>query len=330
MGAQAKRHIDPVFIAGCDRSGTTMLGDMLGAHSSAFVTPESQFFYPLINEQLLGRFRPSETISADLVQDFRFLTWGLPADRRRLDSILDEESTAAIVVKIAEWYAESNGVQLASARYWVDHTPDNLRYWPFWASHFPTAKFIHIVRDGRAVYSSIRHLSWGPSTPFYGAVFWCERIERGLLMETMLAERCLRLRYEDIVSRPRLALEKICRHLGIAFEPAMEAGGALKLPSFTRKQHAAVGAGLDPTRMDRWKQELSDQDLKYFHSCRDSIKFLRALGYDVQVPSQFATTLGLVGQHLLENLLSLRKKAIEKSVSKRECAQYRALWSVND
>ena len=33
----------PVFIGGCDRSGTTMLGAMIGAHPDCITTPESQF-----------------------------------------------------------------------------------------------------------------------------------------------------------------------------------------------------------------------------------------------------------------------------------------------
>lgn len=33
----------PIFIGACSRSGTTMLGSMLGGHSKAVATPESQF-----------------------------------------------------------------------------------------------------------------------------------------------------------------------------------------------------------------------------------------------------------------------------------------------
>ncbi len=38
----------PVFIGGCDRSGTTLLGAMLGATPNAVVTPESPFKIKII------------------------------------------------------------------------------------------------------------------------------------------------------------------------------------------------------------------------------------------------------------------------------------------
>jgi Sulfotransferase family len=35
--------LQPIFIGGCPRSGTTMLGSMIGSMSSCIVTPESIF-----------------------------------------------------------------------------------------------------------------------------------------------------------------------------------------------------------------------------------------------------------------------------------------------
>jgi hypothetical protein len=38
----------PVFIGGCDRSGTTLLGNLLGCSPWALTTPESQFMHELL------------------------------------------------------------------------------------------------------------------------------------------------------------------------------------------------------------------------------------------------------------------------------------------
>ncbi len=38
----------PIFIAGCDRSGTTLLGDLLGNSRWSITTPESQFIHDLL------------------------------------------------------------------------------------------------------------------------------------------------------------------------------------------------------------------------------------------------------------------------------------------
>ena len=45
-----------VFIGGAPRSGTTLLGSILGSHSQMLATPESQFKFeltPLFNEVIL-------------------------------------------------------------------------------------------------------------------------------------------------------------------------------------------------------------------------------------------------------------------------------------
>jgi hypothetical protein len=44
--------MQPVFIGGCGRSGTTLLGAMLGTHSKCIVTPESKFNYEAIKASM--------------------------------------------------------------------------------------------------------------------------------------------------------------------------------------------------------------------------------------------------------------------------------------
>ena len=44
----------PVFIGGCGRSGSTMLGAMLGTHPDCLTTPEATFFFvPIRRRQVL-------------------------------------------------------------------------------------------------------------------------------------------------------------------------------------------------------------------------------------------------------------------------------------
>jgi hypothetical protein len=40
----------PVFVGGCDRSGTTPLGAILGAHPECACVPESQFVLDVLRE----------------------------------------------------------------------------------------------------------------------------------------------------------------------------------------------------------------------------------------------------------------------------------------
>ena len=49
-------YYSPVFIGGCGRSGTTMLGDMLGATDITFSTPESPFFHEFLFGVFLNKY----------------------------------------------------------------------------------------------------------------------------------------------------------------------------------------------------------------------------------------------------------------------------------
>lgn len=111
--------------------------------------------------------------------------------------------------------------------------------WPrigFLNGIFPDAKFIHIVRDGRAVVNSMinvdwwwgwrgpKNWRWGELPPHYDAEWKFHNrsfialaaIEWKILMDafeeakrSLPGERILQIRYEDFCSRPELILEKV-------------------------------------------------------------------------------------------------------------------------
>ncbi|GAA3643524.1 hypothetical protein GCM10022224_002420 [Nonomuraea antimicrobica] len=116
---------------------------------------------------------------------------------------------------------------------------------------FPEARFVHVVRDGRAVANSWLQMPWwrghlGPSGWHFGplpepyAQEW-ERSGRShvllaglawkLLMDAYEAaappqDRWLEVRYEDVVADPRKHVELILDFLGLPWTPAFERGFA--------------------------------------------------------------------------------------------------------
>ena len=63
----------PIFIGGCDRSGTTLLGAMLGAHPRHVAVPEMPFKVPLLES---GSVRGNDAL-AMLSREWRFKIWTL-------------------------------------------------------------------------------------------------------------------------------------------------------------------------------------------------------------------------------------------------------------
>src|SRR6188472_1560818 len=71
----------PLFIGGCERSGTTMLGAMLGGHSRCLCLPESQFMDDqLAHADADGRVDSRAALSRILAHERFRLLWDLPSD----------------------------------------------------------------------------------------------------------------------------------------------------------------------------------------------------------------------------------------------------------
>lgn len=274
--------IRPVFIAGCDRSGTTLLGDLLGSTSWTVTTPESQFIHDLMVQIKLGSFDSPLSAASWLNDNFRYVVWDLQLSSHQLAHLIDLDNPRKTVENLVECYIEKHQPAKCSADVWVDHTPDNFKYHPVLKSLFPEARFIHIVRDGRAICASIKHLDWGPNNAYSASRHWADRLLQAVTVEVAEGKSLMRVRYEDLVSDPGQLLKEICAFIDIPFDPEMLNGGGLKLPAFTRRQHGLIGQSPNRSRAYAWRQQLTGYEVKQFESYPDSHTLLKQMGYDVE------------------------------------------------
>jgi hypothetical protein len=160
----------------------------------------------------------------------------------------------------------------------------------------PDTRFVHVVRDGRAVANSLLQMPWwhgyrGPEAGGLGPLpdryrrEWASSgrsfvvlagIEWKLLVDAfeqakaaVPAERWLDVRYEDVVEDPRGSLEGILRFLGLRWNDAFERG-------FSRHT-------LRTSRTDAYRRELSATDVQQLE--RSLAGHLEQLGYPVEVTS---------------------------------------------
>jgi hypothetical protein len=271
----------PVFIGGCSRSGTTLLGGMLGGHPDCIATPESPFkIHPLAAQV---RRRGNRLIERDIdlvLSDWFFATWNVVISRTELIGDRTPASLGDLMQRLVAAYARRNGRD-ECFRYWIDHTPANIRYVRTLLEHFPTAKIIHLVRDGRAVAASVMKLDWGPNTPKDTARWWTSYVSFGLAAEHALPQdRILRVRYEDLITAPRETLERIGCFCGFDIQPRMFSGQGFAVPAYTARQHRLVAGPLQPERIDSWKRELTERQIEIFeHYTGEALDYL---GYELQ------------------------------------------------
>ncbi len=277
----AKNQIsNQVFIGGCSRSGTTLLGSMLGAHSACVCSPESHFKVAILRK-LVSDFNHInlKDVMAFTTKHWRFQIWELPLD---LDNIVEEangEGYGDMLNWLVSQYAQHEGK--IQSHIWVDHTPENISYATTLMDLFPEAKFIHLVRDGRAVAASIIPLDWGPNSIVKAARWWMRMVSFGLAAESCLPpDRIMRVQYEALVADPETTLQSICRFLDVPYEPAMKDAQGFRPPRYTIRQHRFVGSKPNQQVSNRWKTRLSARDIEIFeHQTRN---FLTYLGYPME------------------------------------------------
>lgn len=271
--------MQPVFIGGCARSGTTLLGAMLGTHSKCLATPESKFNLLSYKACLREKDRADPKLAyKKIINYWSFKVWDIePPPVSGLES-MDWNSHAELILWLVKLYGRKVG--RPKAEIWVDHTPYNTIEATTLLTIFPEAKIIHLVRDGRAVASSVMKLDWGPNVVNEAAHWWIEKIAHGLAIESTLGKKSvIRIRYEDLLCKPKDVLQEICCFLQIEYEPEMISASGFRVPNYTSNQHALVGKGLDLQRLRAWESELTPRQIEIFESL--TANFLTCMGYDL-------------------------------------------------
>ena len=268
-----------IYIGGCERSGTTMLGAMLGEPVDGVTIPESEFVSQIAYNHpgIMHGAINTETALAFFVENKRFRVWGLnPAGfEKRLDKSAAQYSE--VVEALVLFFSERIGKQ--KPIYWVDHTPANLKNASTLFKIFPDARMIHIIRDGRAVAASLLRVDWGPKTIPAAACFWLKALAHCFSAEIFLgSSKVKRVKYEDILKEPEVQLRDLCKFCGIQFHHSMLEGSRLNPAFLTLDQHRLVGKTLNLERSNAWKQELTQRQIEIFESIAGNV--LDQIGYE--------------------------------------------------
>lgn len=277
--AAVVKRMEPLFVVGAPRSGTTMLRLMLNAHPHIAIPFESDFipkFHGRLREY--GDLQIPENM-AHLLDDISAQAFvkrgGLIRDRQAILA-RRPDSYASLVASIYEVYAASEGKDR-----WGDKDPDNTVQMDVIWELFPGCRFVHIVRDGRAVATSLKKLDWGSKNLLAIARDWRWRVMLAHKMGMMIGPKYYaEVRYEDLVRAPEQVLRKVCAFLDEPFEPCMldyhkNAGSAM--PQDSLKYHQSSVRQPDPNKADTWRHEMTAADRALFDEVAGDA--LYAFGY---------------------------------------------------
>lgn len=277
-----------VFIGGCPRSGTTFLGQQIAQASGLGFTPESQFKDILFQKAAPTGQIPVEEARRCLSRNWRIRLWDVT-----LEEVLPKASPTQ-TIPLSELLQRLVIVHLKDTELpgWVDHTPNNLFFAREALAMLPNVKFIHIVRDPRAVFASVKNLDWGPSTPLAAANFWLRHVACGLAAGQMLPSKVEFVRYEDLIENPQDGVETILQRFELqSHTTPTEHQRELSVPAYTLTQHRLVGALPDPSRIRAWENTLSEREIELIEA--QCMPVMKLLGYDTKHgPAPSVATLG--------------------------------------
>ncbi|HWR96098.1 MAG TPA: sulfotransferase [Arenimonas sp.] len=220
----------PIFIVGMHRSGTTLLEQMLAGHSDIVDGGESA--------SLITQLKRAANTT------------------RGLDAALIDRLAATDLGQVGGWYAANNAWRQDGNRYFTEKLPSNFQFIGFILKTIPGARVINLVRDPMSTcFSNLRNLfnfecGYSYDQAELGDYFgWY----RGL-MDFWHAEfpgAVCDVRYDDLVSDPAAAMQRVCAYLDIDYQPAMMAL-ATKGKSVATASTVSVREGIQTDRNQQW------------------------------------------------------------------------------
>lgn len=243
----------PIFVFGCPRSGTTVLGTSLQRHPAIGGGTETHFFISALQ-------------AFDEV--WRYSAERLPPELNWLDSmgITKDDFLAHYMSGLVSLVEHHEKGAL-----WLDHTGGNVLVWDKLLKVFPAAKFIFTVRDGRNVVESVMHSFFGGSFSFRAAAdMWVEHNEAGVAAITHAADQGMLVSYESLLKAPMTELRRIVEFLGLDWSDDVAAPYTRESPinSSFRDEELADKVAAKWLAWEDWKraefEEIGGHMLRWF------------------------------------------------------------------
>lgn len=298
-----------IFVVGSSRSGTTMMGRVLGKHPDVFTFKELHFFEqlwdpsqgisPLSREQAIHLTGKLLTIERDGYYLHRDPAEYADEAAAVIGRITGKLTPPAVFAALLGYEAQRHGKAIA-----CDQTPRNVFYLREILELYPQARVVHMVRDPRDVLLSQKRMwrrrqlagkekhriplfqvarLWSNYHPITISMLWDAATAAGDRQADH--PRVAQLKFEDLVANPAQQLQQLCQRIGLTYDPAM-----LDVPKVgsSHRTDAPASTGIDPAMAGRWRND--QNNLADLAICQRIIRQRRqAHGYDHDAPAPAST-----------------------------------------
>jgi hypothetical protein len=282
-----------VFIVGCARSGTTLLHRIVDAHPQIAITPELHWVTHYFRDHKKwfgphGRVTPDQ-VAAMIQNTKRFAQLGFsPEEFEGLLAGGRPVPYATFLNGLFGLYQKHSGKPLVGNK-----TPAYVRRIPVLHKHWPLAKFVHIVRDGRDVCLSVlnwyhadrtagRYATWAEDPVVTTALWWERKVRLGRQGgQSLRPDLYYEISYDRLVHQPAEECGKLCAFLGVPYEEKMlrfHEGRTKNKPGLDAK---TAWKPITPGLRD-WRTQMPPADVERFEAAVGEL--LDELGYPRAFP----------------------------------------------
>ncbi len=257
-----------VFIVGCPRSGTTMTISLLDGHPELLVYPHETFFLqrPWRNKKelidiLTRRFRYSFEKNSETGNNILALYMSYINNGNNLKDYF--------LALYEVFYRHFDKSDKSNKKMLVEKTPEHIYVLPLLKSFFSgNFKVIYLYRDPRAVYNSLKKIENRKYLleSFCAHYFFIDFLSN--IYEFFFSKSVwIKIKYEDMVVQSEKELMKICRHIGIKFNPCLLETSFNNQSYSIEYYYLKHNKGVTDERINNYKKFLSTDDIS-------SIEFL--------------------------------------------------------
>ena len=269
-----------IFVVGNSRSGTTMMGRILGTHQDVYTFGELHFFGQLCAPPFSSKLRPANTtkLVAELycVQREGYRTYGNPRRFLKEAEVFLKgltpfpETPAQLFSAFLHHEAAENGKTTP-----CDQTPRNVFYIKDILAVYPEARIINMIRDPRDVLLSQKQRwkrrflggsdmpmketfrDWINYHPITISHIWRTAINAA--DQFAQHERVISIYFEELLKHPETTVKRVCDLVNISYTDTM-----LQVPQVGSSvaEDKPQQLGINPNRAHSWqKGELSSAEI---------------------------------------------------------------------
>ena len=259
MLTRMKKKCDFFFVIGTGRSGTTLMAQVLNAHSEVCVPFELQIIFETDNNgaRLAEIFNSNQNLSFQAEDYIQLIEQRSPNHYQGYYDYRTFFYQQNYPILSLQWLLKELYTDIAYSQgksIFGEQTPWYGQNIPLLNRLFPQAKFIHMLRDGRDVAISFARTPWWYRDISLNIERWNKEVNKieqdGL---RLLKSRLLTVRYEDLVLTPEKITRKVCEFLDISFEKTMfDANSFTNYAMFSKYSEDEVGQS---SEYKNWKKE---------------------------------------------------------------------------